>query len=84
MTAILKELLEPDREYSPIPFWFYNDAFDEEKVRTQLADYVEKGVNGFVLHPRIGVPEDMPYLSDKYFEAVRFIVKTPGYESSPV
>lgn len=76
MTTILKELLEPGQEYSPIPFWFYNDAFDEEKVRAQLADYVEKGVNGFVLHPRIGVPEDMPYLSDRYFEAVRFIVKT--------
>lgn len=76
MTTILKELLEPGEEYSPIPFWFYNDAFDEEKVKKQLADYVEKGVNGFVLHPRIGVPEDMPYLSDRYFEAVRFIVKT--------
>lgn len=76
MTTILKKLMEPEQEYSPIPFWFYNDAFDEEKVRKQLADYVEKGVNGFVLHPRIGVPEDMPYLSDRYFEAVRFIVKT--------
>ncbi len=76
MIKILKELLEPGPEYSPIPFWFYNDAFDEEKVRKQLADYVEKGVNGFVLHPRIGVPEDMPYLSDEYFAAVRFIVKT--------
>lgn len=76
MTTILKELMEPGQEYSPIPFWFYNDAFDEERVRKQLADYVEKGVNGFVLHPRIGVPEDMPYLSDKYFEAVRFIVRT--------
>lgn len=76
MTTILKELMEPGQEYSPIPFWFYNDAFDEERVRQQLADYVEKGVNGFVLHPRIGVPEDMPYLSDKYFEAVRFIVRT--------
>lgn len=68
--------MEPGQEYSPIPFWFYNDVFDEEKVRKQLADYVEKGVNGFVLHPRIGVPEDMPYLSDEYFAAVRFIVKT--------
>lgn len=76
MTMILKKLMEPGQEYSPIPFWFYNDAFDEEKVRKQLADYVEKGVNGFVLHPRIGVPEDMPYLSDEYFAAVRFIVQT--------
>lgn len=76
MTTTMKALLEPEQEFSPIPFWFFNDAFDEEKVRDQLADYVEKGVNGFVLHPRIGVPEDMPYLSDKYFDAVKFIVKT--------
>lgn len=76
METILKELLEPGTEYSPIPFWFYNDAFDEEKVKKQLADYVEKGVNGFVLHPRIGIPEDMPYLSGQYFKAVRFIVET--------
>lgn len=74
--GILGEVLEPSQEYSPIPFWFYNDAFDEEKVKHQLADYVEKGVNGFVLHPRIGVPESMPYLSDAYFGAVKFIVKT--------
>lgn len=76
MTTTMKALLEPEQEFSPIPFWFFNDAFDEEKVRDQLADYVEKGVNGFVLHPRIGMPEDMPYLSDKYFDAVKFIVKT--------
>lgn len=76
MNTVKNLLLEPGREFSPIPFWFYNDAFDEEKIKKQLADYVEKGVNGFVLHPRIGVPEDMPYLSEKYFEAVRFIVKT--------
>ncbi len=76
MVEILKKLSEPGPEYSPLPFWFYNDAFDEEKVRNQLADYVEKGVNGFVLHPRIGIPEDMPYLSDSFFESVRFIVRT--------
>lgn len=66
----------PGIEFSPIPFWFFNDTFDEERIRKQLEDYVEKGVNGFVLHPRIGVPRDMQYLSETYFEAVRFIVKT--------
>ncbi len=76
MTTTMKALLNPDQEFSPIPFWFYNDAFDEKKVKEQLADYVEKGVNGFVLHPRIGLPQDMPYLSDRYFESVKFIVKT--------
>jgi len=73
---LLQELVQPGTEYTPIPFWFFNDAFDEEKVKSQLADYVEKGVDGIVLHPRIGVPKEMPYLSEAYFEAVRFIVKT--------
>lgn len=73
---LMKEILQPDTEYTPIPFWFFNDAFEEEKVRGQLEDYVEKGVNGLVLHPRIGVPEDMHYLSEPYFQAVRYIVRT--------
>lgn len=73
---LLKQILQPDDEFSPMPFWFFNDVFDEEKVRGQLADYAKKGVNGFVLHPRIGVPKEMPYLSEEYFWAVRFIVGT--------
>lgn len=73
---LLKELLEPGEEFTPIPFWFLNDMPKEEKIRAQLMDYVEKGVNGFVLHPRIGVPESVSYLSEEYFQAVRFIVDT--------
>lgn len=73
---LIKEILQPDTEFTPIPFWFFNDAFDAEKVKKQLTDYVEKGVNGLVLHPRIGVPKEMPYLSEEYFKAVRYIVKT--------
>lgn len=73
---LMQELMHPGTEFSPVPFWFFNDAFDEKRVREQLEDYVKKGVGGFVLHPRIGVPEDMPYLSESYFDAVKFIVKT--------
>lgn len=73
---LIREVLNPDGAFSPLPFWFFNDAFEEGKVRRQLEDYVEKGVNGLVLHPRIGIPEDMPYLSAVYFRAVRYIVDT--------
>lgn len=73
---ILREILQPDIEFTPIPFWFFNDTFEEEKVKNQLTDYVGRGINGIVLHPRIGVPKEMPYLSEEYFRAVRFIVKT--------
>ncbi len=72
----LEQLETPSEEFSPIPFWFFNDRPDEEKIRRQLADYVEKGVNGFVLHPRIGVPKEVPYLSEAYFRAMRFILET--------
>ena len=58
---ILEEILKPSEEFTPIPFWFFNDEPDEERIATQLKDYVEKGVNGIVLHPRIGVPENVPY-----------------------
>ena len=40
---LLREILRPGEEFSPMPFWFFNDAFDEEKVKSQLEDYVEKG-----------------------------------------
>lgn len=73
---IIECLKNPDIEFSPMPFWFFNDEFSEKKVRTQLKDYVDKGVNGFVLHPRIGVPESMQYLSKEFFDAIKFIVKT--------
>lgn len=76
LTKLMKEILSPSDEFTPIPFWFFNDEPDEERIAAQLSDYVEKGVNGIVLHPRIGVPESVPYLSEQYFKAVRFIVET--------
>ena len=71
-----KEIQTPSKEFTPIPFWFFNDIPDEERMKKQLEDYVEKGVNAIVIHPRIGIPKEIPYLSDKYFQAVRFVVKT--------
>ncbi|MDD6789154.1 MAG: hypothetical protein PUE04_03490 [Lachnospira sp.] len=72
----LQELRYPGDDYSAVPFWFFNDAFDPEKVRTQLSDIKHKGVSAFVLHPRIGIPEDTPYLSERFFCAMRYIVHT--------
>ncbi|MDO5422279.1 MAG: glycosyl hydrolase [Eubacteriales bacterium] len=76
VTEILRQIEEPAKEYTPIPFWFFNDRPDEKKIREQLEDYVEKGVHGFVLHPRIGIPKDLPYLSEAYFDVVKYIVRT--------
>lgn len=76
IVGLLDDLMNPPKEFTPIPFWFFNDEPDLEKIKMQLTDYVEKGVNGIVLHPRIGIPKTLEYLSDEYFEIVKFIVKT--------
>lgn len=76
LDPIIQSLTNPDAEFTPIPFWFFNDRPDQEKIRNQLADFADKGVHGLVLHPRIGIPAELPYLSEAYFDAVSFIVKT--------
>ena len=76
LEQFLDGIINPDKEFTPIPFWFFNDKPDEEKIRHQLADYVDKGVNGIILHPRIGIPEEIRYLSEAYFNVVKYVVKT--------
>ena len=73
---LLGDILSPSGEFSPVPFWFFNDRPEKEKIKAQLEDFVQKGVCAFVLHPRIGIPEEIPYLSEAYFETVCFIVRT--------
>lgn len=72
----LKELLHPSAEFSSVPFWFFNDEPDPDKIKAQLMDMKNKGIDAFVLHPRIGIPKDIPYLSNAFFEVVRFILQT--------
>lgn len=74
--ALLEEIIRPPEEFTPIPFWFFNDTPDQTEIKRQLSDYVEKGVQGIVLHPRIGIPQEIPYLSGSYFDIVRFVVET--------
>lgn len=72
----LEDLKNPPRGYTPIPFWFLNDGPDEEEIRRQMADFVNKGVEGIVIHPRIGIPREIPYFSEPYFEMVKYVVRT--------
>lgn len=74
--GLLEQLQNPPKEFTPVPFWFFNDSFDKEKVRRQLEDYVDKGVNALVLHPRIGIPKEISYLSEAYFDVVHYVVET--------
>ena len=57
-----EEFLNPSSEFSPFPFWFWNDVLDKEEINRQMCAFKEKGIDGFVLHPRIGLPEELGYL----------------------
>jgi len=73
---LIQDLLLPKAEFTPIPFWFINDDLKEETLKAQLVDFKDKGVDGVVVHPRIGISKTIGYLSDTYFSFLKFIVKT--------
>ncbi|MDB5083320.1 MAG: hypothetical protein JWN30_206, partial [Bacilli bacterium] len=75
MKQELKEqLLHPSDEFTPVPFWFWNDHLTKEEIIRQIHDFQDKGVMGFVIHPRIGIPTDLIYLSDAYLDLVEAAV----------
>ena len=63
------------KEFTPIPFWFWNDELSEDEILRQMKEMKDKGVDGFVIHPRKGLPSSIGYLSDEYFHYVKFAVK---------
>ena len=57
--------LNPPREFSVMPFWFWNDDLDEHDILRQIADFEAHGVYGFVIHPRVGLPRSLAWMSDR-------------------
>jgi len=67
---IPKEFINPPREFSVMPFWFWNDTLKDEEIVRQIADFDAHGVYGFVIHPRIGLPENVKWLSVEMIHAM--------------
>ncbi|MBI1295008.1 hypothetical protein GC175_08625 [bacterium] len=57
-------LLNPPPDFSVMPFWFWNDDLDEAEIRRQIGDFQDHGVHGFVIHPRVGLPRSLGWMSD--------------------
>ena len=73
---LLDQLAHPAREFTPIPFWFFNGDLTDEEIRRQLTDFAAHGVYGVVLHPRMGLAKRIEYLSSTYFHYIRTAVQT--------
>lgn len=65
------ELLHPPRASSVLPFWFWNDALDEREIVRQMADFEAHGVHGFIIHPRVGLPRELGWMSDRLLHFYR-------------
>lgn len=67
---IPKDFVNPPREFSVMPFWFWNDTLKDSEIIRQIADFDAHGVYGFVIHPRIGLPENVKWLSPEMLHAM--------------
>lgn len=69
-----RSFADPPREFSLLPFWFWNDALTAEEIVRQIDDFQAHGVHGFVIHPRIGLPRDIAFMSDRFLHFVKVAV----------
>lgn len=73
---IIKRLERPDKEYTPISFWFLNGDLTHKEIKRQLRDFKAHGVSGVVIHPRLGISRRIGYLSALFFRYIRTAVET--------
>ena len=64
----MKEMLpvylsHPPGEFSVMPFWFWNDVLEADEIIRQIDDFQQHGVDGFVIHPRVGLPRNLGWMS---------------------
>ncbi len=72
---MMNKFVSPSREFSMAPFWFWNDALDEAEILRQITDFEARGVYGFVIHPRVGLPRDIGWMSDRMLHFMRVAVE---------
>ncbi len=72
--GIPKDFINPPHEFSIMPFWFWNDTLKDEEIVRQIADFEAHGVYGFVIHPRIGLPENVKWLSSEMIHSMNVAI----------
>src|SRR5665647_23275 len=72
--SIPADFINPPHEFSVMPFWFWNDTLKDEEIVRQIADFEAHGVYGFVIHPRIGLPENVKWLSSEMIHSMNVAI----------
>lgn len=75
MSELPPGFVDPPRDCSLMPFWFWNDALDADELRRQIDDFAAHGVYGFVIHPRVGLPRELGWMSEKLLGFYRIAIE---------
>jgi len=73
LDKLQKDFRNPPREYSPVAFWFWNGELQEEEIKRQLKEMVDKGVYGGFMHARVSLRTR--YLSERWWQIIEYTVK---------
>jgi len=60
--------LDPSRDYSAMPFWFWNGKMEGPKIQEEIRNMIEQHVYGAFLHARDGL--ETPYHSEEWWQAI--------------
>ena len=72
--SLFSRFLDAPPQYTLIPFWFLNDDLTEDELKRQIDDFAAHGVYGFVPHARMGLPESIGFMSDRWLHYARVCV----------
>ncbi|MBE6662624.1 MAG: hypothetical protein E7606_05005 [Ruminococcaceae bacterium] len=73
---MLKKLIEETKRnslsYGSLPFWSWNETFDDDELRRQIRNMHDLKMNGFFMHARNGLVTE--YLSDEWYHAINVCI----------
>ena len=74
--SLILNFKNPPAEYTILPFWSWNNTLEENKLKWQVDQMLDKGIYGAFMHARAGLDESAtPYFSDGWWKAVESTVK---------
>ncbi len=68
-----KSFANPLKEYSPVPFWFWNDEMKDEEIVYELKEMASKSIYEAIIHARKGLAFE--YLSEEWFHKIGVALK---------
>ena len=70
--TVYEKFQNPSKEYTTVPFWFWNAKMDKKEIARQLELMRTQKVYECVIHARYGL--ETPYLSEEWFDCISFAV----------